>query len=215
MKLKDNKDNFPDKDVLAEKYYDEDHPPRTALGTVWHVIKIIATVFVFAVCILFIARSCSYKNTSVLDDIVSNDALVQCGGADAEYLTHKPSESLAPQGYFFAYAMVYVPDAHQLQITVRYNVSAYDYTLVEKGHEYAFALKCGDGEIAGEAAASYESGRYVYRRLVFNGVDITGETSLLMKNGVTGEEYADVTVHYAGQEFAPYKLSGKEKDLFE
>ena len=213
-------DKSPEDDILAdgetaEEYYDEDRPPRTGLGIAWRVIKIIVTVLVFAVSIMFIVRSCSYKSTSTLDDIVANEALIQCGGADAEYFTHKLIEGLAPQGYFYAYAMVYVPDAHQLQITVRYNVSVYDYTMVDEGHEYAYSLKYGDEKIDGEIASSYESGRYVYKRLVFNGVDITGETSLLMKNGVTGEEYADITVHYAEQKFIAYKLSGKEKDLFE
>jgi hypothetical protein len=220
MNFKDKRDisheaDVPMEDAVEDEYYDEDNPRRTGLGAVWRVIKTVVTVLVFAVSIMFIARSCSYRNTSTLDSIVPNEALVQSGGAEAEYLTHKLIDNLAPQGYFYAYSMVYAPEAHQLQITVRYNISVYDYTLVEDGHEYAYALKYGDTEIDGVAAESYESGRYVYRRLVFDGVDITDETSLVMKNGDTGEEYADITIHYAEQEFTEYKLSAKEKGLFE
>lgn len=222
MKLKDNKDRSSDEDVrpqdeVAEEDYDYEggYPYRDKFSVVWRIIKRIAAVLVFAIGILFIARCCSFNNTSTLNKIIPTDSLMECGGPECEYLTHKIVNPLAPQGYFYAYSMVYAPAAHELQITVRYNVSAYDYTEVEDGHEYAFALKCGDSEIAAETLASHESGIYVYRRLAFHGVDINGETTLLMKNGDTGENYADIIVHHAEQEFSTYKLSGKERRSFD
>lgn len=222
MKLKDNKDRLPDEDVrpqdeIVEEDYDYEggYPHRDKFSVAWRIIKGIISAAVLVLAALFIMRCCSYNNTSVLNEIIPTDVLTECGGTEGEYLTHKLINPLAPQGYFYAYSMMYAPAAHELQITVRYNVSAYDYTEVEDGHEYAFALKCGDNEIAAEVLASHESGIYVYRRLSFHGVDINGEATLLMKNGDTGEKYADIIVHQADQEFSAYKLSGGERRSFD
>lgn len=220
MKLKDNKEILPHEDPrVQDEIIDEDYeggyPRRDIFSVTWRIIKKIAAVLVIAIGILIVARCCYFNNTSTLDKLIPTDALTECGGPECGYLTHNIVNPLAPQGYFYAYAMVYAPAAHELQITVRYNVSAYDYTEVEDGHEYAFALKCGDDEIAGEVIASHKSGIYVYKRLVFSGVDISGETTLLMKNGMTGEKYADIIVHYEEQELSDYKLSGKERRAFD
>ena len=68
----------------------------------------------------------------------SKSAYAENGGLTVKTL--KLKDKLGNAGYFCAYSMYYVEETGELQVTVRYNVSAVDYTEVESDEDFEFLI---------------------------------------------------------------------------
>lgn len=82
------------------------------------------------------------SDKSTLDDFMITDtsksAYAENGGLTVKTL--KLKDKLGNAGYFCAYSMYYVEETGELQVTVRYNISAVDYTEVESDEDFEFLL---------------------------------------------------------------------------
>lgn len=79
---------------------------------------------------------------STLDDFKITDTSKATYAENGELTvkTLKLKDKLGGAGYFCAYSMYYVEETGELQVTVRYNVSAVDYTAVESDEDFEFLL---------------------------------------------------------------------------
>ena len=105
------------------------------------VIKQIATAILFIICGMFIFRCCMVADKSVFDELFATESLT-AAYADGEFAvqTVKVEKEIADDGYFAAYAFYFVPETGEVQVTVRWNDSVYEYTDMTEGHEYSFHL---------------------------------------------------------------------------
>lgn len=113
--------------------------------------KILKTVLIALLCIIIgalILRTVIYSDKGVFDDLEITDA------SRAAYAEHGELNVLemayknrtADNGYFCAYSLYYVKETGELQVTVRFNVSALDYTDTESEEDIEFLLMKRVGE---------------------------------------------------------------------
>ena len=165
-------------------------------------LKIIATVFVFTVIGALIVRAIISSDKSVFDEFTvtsdSKSAYSESSTLTVDTLDLKHFISM--NGYFSAYSLYYVEETGELQITIRYNNSALEYTKAKSHEDIDFMLlkraepvdltgksvsdideenqfKLYDGEYyLGETAeAKSRWGLYNYRKLVFKNVELSGD----------------------------------------
>lgn len=178
------------------------------------IIKQIATAILFIICGMFIFRCCMVADKSVFDELSATPSLVTAyADGELEVKTVKVEKEIADDGYFAAYAFCFIPETGEVQVTVRWNDSVYEYTDMTKGHEYSFHLL---NETTGEtfpltALESKKRAIYNYRKLSADAVNL-GETDTLtvvmeLRDGFESTQ----VVRYGEQPFEEYKLSGGEK----
>ena len=187
------------------------------------MFKKIITTFIYAVilirCGLIIFRCCANADRSTLSELYVTPELT-AAYADGEMEVLKLEENaseIAPDGYFAAYAFRYIPEARQLQATVKYNVSTYEYLNLPDGTDMAFYLcRNEDMTTLREPDAVTEDSRSIYRykKLVWNDVDI-GEDNWQIYMDRQDGQYSIAPLRYAEQEYRQYKLSGGEKKALE
>ncbi len=177
-------------------------------------IKRFTTAVVLIICGMFILRCCLVADESVFDELYATDALV-AAYADGvlDIKTVKVEKEIADDGYFTAYAFYFIPETGEVQVAVRWNDSAYEYTSMEAGHEYTFHLL---NEATGETfpMTSLDAEKrwmYNYRKMSAGGVNL-GETDTLtvvmeLRDGFESKQ----VVRYGEQPFEDYKLSGGDK----
>lgn len=182
------------------------------------VAKAVVSAVVFLLCGLFIFRCCAEANRSFLSDITPNDALnaAYAANPDLTMITHDMPFEISADGYMTAYALVMIPEIAQVQITVRYNESIYEYNDLPAGADFTYTLtdSVTGQEIEAVPAEEDAYWMYSYRRLVFNGIALTDENNLTVAIYCGGEKITEELIHHADQngvEDKPYKLSGKEK----
>lgn len=183
------------------------------------IAKTVVTAIVFILCGMFILRCCVASDQSVLNDLTPNDVLRTAYGEnpDLEILTHETPREISEDGYMAAYALLLIPEANQVQVTVRYNDSLFSYNDLPEDTLLSYSLTVsGTGaEIAPTSVEDSEKWMYNYRRLVFDGVVITDETNLTV-NIYAGEDKEKITwqlVHHKDQNAVnrEYRLSRSEK----
>ena len=181
------------------------------------VAKIVVSAIVFILCGLFILRCCVAADESVLDTLTVTDTLREAYAADPniEMLTHDTPFEISEDGYMTAYALVIIPDAEQVQITVRYNDSIFSYNNLPEDAHFTYTLtdSVTGEEVEGEVLASQNKWMYNYRRLVFDGVPFTSESNLTVTIRCGEEKITEELIHHADQNVVnePYTLSRKEK----
>ena len=110
--------------------------------TMKKTLKIIATVFVFTVIGALIVRALISNDKTVFDEFTvteeSKAAYAETGSLTVDTLDLKHFISM--NGYFSAYSMYYVEETGELQVTVRYNDSALEYTKTKKHEDITFML---------------------------------------------------------------------------
>ncbi len=184
------------------------------------MFKKIITTFIYAVililCCAIIFRCCANADRSTLADLHPTPELVTAM-ADGEMEVLKLAENaseIAPDGYFNAYAFLWIPEAAQLQVTVRFNVSTWEYLNLPEGTPMAFYL-CQNDDTATlrepDVVVEENKSLYRYKKLVWNNVDI-GESNWQVYMDRQDGEYSIAPVRYVEQEYQEYKLSGKELD---
>ena len=145
------------------------------------IAKILALIFIFSVCGLFVLRCCMVADKSRFSSPAPTEAL-RAAFADGEsgIKTVKVSAELADDGYFAAYAVFWSPESGEAQFAVRWNRSVYGYTDIPAGTEFVFRL---ENETTGESwptstLESDSNGLYQYRRLCAEGVTVGEEEQL-------------------------------------
>lgn len=107
--------------------------------------KILKISFVVLLCIIIgalIIRTIIYSDKTVFDDFEISDAsrAAYADGGELNVLEMTYKNRTAENGYFCAYSMYYVKETGELQVTVRFNVSALDYTDTESEEDIEFLL---------------------------------------------------------------------------
>lgn len=182
------------------------------------IAKTVIAAIVLVLNGLFIFRCCIADDKSILDTLAVTGSLraVYASDPDTEMLTHEPPYEIAENGYMSAYALVIIPEAEQVQITVRYNDSIYSYNNIPEGSAFAYTLNdsvTGE-EISGTIAAAEERWMYNYRRLIFEGVTLNETNNLTVKIWYDDAPITSQLIHHADQNIVlePYKLSRAEKE---
>lgn len=113
--------------------------------------KIVKYTFIVLLCIIIgalIIRTVIYSDKTVFDEFEITDAsraaYAESGTVDVLELENKNKSS--ENGYFCAYSMYYVEQTGELQVTVRYNTSAFDYTDTNDDADIEFLLMKRVGE---------------------------------------------------------------------
>lgn len=184
-------------------------------------IKAFATVVIIALCAIFIIRCVMVADKSVLSDLYATPAAVSVydsARSDEMVKTVKVVRELAEDGYFAAYALYYIPEAAEYQVSVRWNESVYGYTDIPSGTEFTFSLRDeGTGTLyPATVIDSEEKTIYHYRKLVIPNAALPDENTRLtvvmdLRDGFTSEQ----AVRYAEQPWEDYRLSRSERALFE
>ena len=205
----------------------------------WFLISILILVIAF----LFF-RIITHEDKTVFDDFEVTDASREAYSGELNVLTLSLKDKHSDNGYFCAYSMFYVEETGELQVTVRYNKSAAKYTDRESTNDLDFRLMVrpeNDGESSGDkkeglyrgtylGAANVEEksryGIYEFRKLTFEGLDLTAEefknTNVIVvmtDKSASDTDYAlffdRQYVHYNGQPTETYELSGSERKELE
>ncbi len=175
-------------------------------------VKVLGTVIVLALCAMFVVRCIIAADRSMFSSPVATDNWSEAY-SDGESLTYTVdiSAEMSSDGYFSAYAFYYNTESGEAQFAVRWNNSVYDYTDMDEGHEFEFAIR---NDTTGEEfpAVCTESGErwmYNYRRLIVEGVSASegDQISAVMKLR-DGFESTQV-IKYDEQKFKEFKPSGK------
>lgn len=181
------------------------------------VAKIFVSAIVFILCGLFILRCCVAADEGVLSTLTITDMLREAYAADPnmEMLTHDTPFEISEDGYMTAYALVIIPKAEQVQITVRYNDSIFSYNNLPEDAPFTYTLTDSESGavIAAVPAEQAEKWMYNYRRLVFDGVPFTEESNLTVAIWCGEEKITEELIHHADQNVVneSYTLSRKEK----
>jgi len=178
------------------------------------IIKQIATAILFIICGMFIFRCCMVADKSIFDELAATPSLVTAyADGDLAVKTVKVEKEIADDGYFAAYAFCFIPETGEVQVTVRWNDSVYEYTDMTKGHEYSFHLL---NETTGETfpltvLESKKRAIYNYRKLSADAVNLGDTDTLTVVMELRDGFESTQVVRYGEQPFEEYKLSGSEK----
>ncbi len=176
------------------------------------IAKILALIFIFSVCGLFVLRCCMVADKSRFSSPAPTEAL-RAAFADGEsgIKTVKVSAELADDGYFAAYAVFWSPESGEAQFAVRWNRSVYGYTDIPAGTEFVFRL---ENETTGESwptvtLESDSNGLYQYRRLRAEGVTVGEEEQLTAVMELRDGFESRQILKHAEQPWMDYKVGNK------
>lgn len=164
------------------------------------IIKRILLGFLIVAVGALIIRAAISSDKSVLDEFKVTDASKAAYAENGSITvdTLKLKDKMAGSGYFSAYSLYYVEETGELQVTVRYNKSAKEYThndsdkgfqflllkrktpqdlensLVEE--ENTFTLYDGEYFTADSVETKKRYGLYTYQKMIFKNVPLAGES---------------------------------------
>ena len=176
-------------------------------------VKYTATAILFILCGMFVFRCCLVADKSTFSDLTATDGLTAAlaDGETTVYTVNRVEREISESGYFCAYAFYWIPETGEIQCTVRWNDSAYEYTSMEEGYEYTFHLL---NETTGEiypctAIGSEKNSIYNFRKLVAEGASVT-DTERLTVVMELRDGYTDTQIlKFAEQPMKEYKIPGK------
>lgn len=194
------------------------------------IIKTVLLAAVVAIVVFLLWRIFTFNSVSVLGDITPTENAREAyasGNPDA-FMTNKIHDRISgneegADGYFSAFSFVYIPEAKEVQVTVRVNDSTSEKLALPSLMPYFYLKFNENGDDTGEIReCSYFEDEhklmYSYRRLVFEDVEITDITNLIICLSDTGETDAcvsELVIHFQEQPLEKYKLSGGEKKSLE
>ena len=188
---------------MSNEYENRDYmydiEPKKSFKVIKLILKCLLVALIVFIYGFFILRNCTSKPRT---DIMWNEnllAVYEQKGADMKIYTQNPHTfideyeeyeegELVRGGYQLAiFDIMYIPDAKQLQVTVRYNKAAlerlkanYDIEGDVEGEPFAYSLLMEDGTRLTEYHYSaYTSNLYHYRYLVFENVDLEEYTPVM------------------------------------
>ena len=173
-------------------------------------VKYTATAILFIVCGMFVFRCCMVADKSTFDELAVTPGLTGAlaDGETDVFSVKRVEREISESGYFCAYGFYWIPEAGEIQCTVRWNDSAYEYTGMEEGLDYTFHLL---NETTGavypcEAIGSEKNGIYNFRKLVASGASVT-ETERLTVVMELRDGYTDTQIiKFAEQPMSDYKV---------
>ena len=176
------------------------------------IIKRAAYAIIFILCLMFIVRCFMVADKSTFDDLYVTDSLrAAYADGEIEIVTVKVEEEIAEDGYFAAYAFYFCPEVGEVQCTVRWNDSVYEYTDMEKGHEYVFYfLNEETGEkFPARAIDSAKKSIYNYRKLTADGVNLGESARLTLKMEIRDGYESQQVIRYGEQPLKDCKIPKK------
>ncbi len=180
-------------------------------------IRLFLTVILAIVIALIIARALisGYKGES--KSLTATDNLKNYYKENGPFpvMTHGIGTALSTNRQFCAYSLRYVPEAGELQITLRYNDGTFRYVGVEKGTEFGYALRNSTTEeqIKGSVNGTKTWLMYHFVTLSFENVAFDpgkDNLSVLAFNG--SEAFDEMMIHHHTQEFTERELTKSEKE---
>lgn len=173
-------------------------------------VKYTASAILFILCGMFIFRCCMVADKSTFDSLDLTDGLASAlaDGETTVWTVDRVEREISESGYFCAYAFYWIPESSEVQCTVRWNDSAYEYTGMDAGYEYTFHLL---NETTGEtfpctAISSEKNSIYNFRKLVSSGVNLT-DTERLTVVMELRDGYTDTQIiKFAEQPMKEYKV---------
>ena len=206
------------------------------------IIKILTAIVCISVIGILAFRMFLFNNyPKDIENVYFNDTLTEYyntteGNIGALTQVIRASYDDPDVGSFFCDNLIVIKGADQLQISLKYNVSALERIsedlldgapISSSGVEpFSFRLVDNYGNVYSDVEAPVFRERVMYRyaKLVFDGVDFTGEVSgnapewirleIFVKGAEGDEPYAMICIyenHDGYNRFTDYKLSGKEK----
>lgn len=179
--------------------------------------KAIKYTFYTFLAIFFIAiviRIMAFDSSKVLSDIIPTDNMKEAYANGSEVLTHELIQNIADDGNSRGYALVYLPEKGELQITMKYNLSIIKKASLTDGYEFQFKLYNTETEEEYKAVSYVREiqNNYGYARAVFEGVYFseTADVEIVMCNKDFTEDYSCYKVHASKQEFEPYEFTKED-----
>ena len=171
-------------------------------------LALFAVVLGFAIVMISMSES-----TDVLDLVTPTDA-VRTANAGGGIFEVKPELSISYDGNMRCYSIVWIPEAHEFQVSVKSNNSTYEKLGANKADGYDFMLYDVERETEYRTYTEEREfeGRYSYFRLVFEDVEFDEDVSLELIMFPKGKEtpYSYFMLHESGEELGTYKLSKEE-----
>ena len=173
-------------------------------------VKILAYAILFIICAMFIFRCCMAADKSKFSKLEATDALRDAyADGVSEMFSVKIEREMSEDGYFSAYGFYYNSEVGEVQLAVRWNDSVYDYTDMEKGHEFSFYLL---NETTGEkypmtAVGSSKFSFYNYRKLTADGVSVENDEQLTVIMELRDGYESRQIIKYDEQPFKNYSPS--------
>ncbi|MBR3998408.1 MAG: hypothetical protein IKI93_08715 [Clostridia bacterium] len=172
-------------------------------------VKNFATFILLAICAMFVIRCFMVADKSVFSKPAVTE-LLKNAYADGESVTYmvEIQKEISEDGYFSAYAFYYTPESGEVQLTVRWNDSVYEYTDMEAGHEFSFYLlnETTGAKYPLTAVDAKDRNIYNFRRLTAEGVSL-GETEQMVVVMELRDGFESVhPIKYAEQQMDEYRL---------
>lgn len=178
------------------------------------ILKYTVYAFLALVFVALVVRIWIFDASNVFTDIVPTENAKTAYAENQEILSHELIQNIADDGNSRGYALVYIPESGELQITMKYNLSILKKASLPEGYEFQFKLF--DTETEKEYYAVYYQrdikGNYGFTRAVFEGVRFSesADIEIVMCSEDYSEDYSCYKVHASKQDFEPYKLSKEE-----
>ena len=161
------------------------------------------------------------ESKTVFNEITWTQGAKEAYDAGGDILTHKADQQLSTDGYMRCYAIIWIPSANEVQVTVKHNVGVYEKAGTSPDVGFGFKLYNTGTKVAftDYTAKREEKGRYGYYKLVFKDVEFDPETEdleIVMFPKHDEEKFSVLKLHNSGtmmgykQDFEPYDFSKKE-----
>lgn len=179
------------------------------------IIKTFIYAVVLLLCALIILRCCASGDRSSFTELSVTPAMVDAY-ADGEFeilRLEEDASEITSDGYFSAYGFRYIPETKELQITVRWNVSTWEYLNLPADTTLDFYLCCNDDTATLRTPDRIEASTkslYRYEKLSWSNVEL-GEDDWQVYMDRQDGEYSIAPIRYKEQEYKTYKPSGDEK----
>ena len=176
---------------MDETYEDEQRAAKGPWKVIKTIFKILFIGLILFIYLFFMLRYCTGKpKQRMLWNDATKAAYSEAGNGFKVY-TQSPQVFIDDNSYMVAnkeneslqiaiYNILYIPDAKQLQVTVRYNKNVFEklknsYNLTKdiEGEPFVYSLLFEDGtRITDYQYSGYSTSRYYFRYLVFDNVEL-------------------------------------------
>lgn len=190
------------------------------------VLRGIFLTLFFIVLGFFLFRIIFMEDKSTLKNVYPTDKAVNAYAelGDEAFKYHKVETDIASDGYYNAYAFVYIPSEKELQITTKYNDSLpTEYMEGANEDDFYWELRDENGKTVsvGKVVDKAEKYYYNYSRVVFDNVEIGDDTQLYLQlcddaigYPVEGKtKYNNFNLFVYENKLTPYKLNKEEREL--
>ena len=177
------------------------------------IVKIIFTVAIAAVCGIMIFRVLISMNKNEYKSLEPTDAVraAYAENDEIEVFSHKFTADFSGSGVFCAYAFHYVPDAREIQVTVRINKSAASKSGDLDNIGFSLRNASTEEQTRGTVIGEKDWMMYRFYRISFEDALIEDGVSygLLMTRAGAVED--EMILHHKDQEFDVRSLTAAEK----